>query len=65
MFYQIDLLRELSKCGAEDQHGDNCSVYGASYDVLEIKDPISIVSGTTPVKKKVNMSLIYPRRVIY
>ena len=40
------------KCGAEDQHGDNCSVCGASYDVLEIKDPISIVSGTTPVKKK-------------
>ena len=40
------------KCGVEDQHGDNCSVCGASYDVLEIKDPISIVSGTTPVKKK-------------
>ena len=40
------------KCGAEDQHGDNCSICGASYDVLEIKDPISIVSGTTPVKKK-------------
>ena len=40
------------KCEAEDQHGDNCSVCGASYDVLEIKDPISIVSGTTPVKKK-------------
>ena len=40
------------KCGAEDQHGDNCSVCGASYDVLEIKDPISIVSETTPVKKK-------------
>ena len=54
------------KCGAEDQHGDNCSVCGASYDVLEIKDPISIVSGTTPVKKKVNMSfLIYPRQLIY
>ena len=40
------------KCGAEDQHGDNCSVCGASYDVLEIKDPISIVSGTTPTKRK-------------
>ena len=40
------------KCGAEDQHGDNCSVCGASYDVLEIKEPISIVSGTTPTKRK-------------
>ena len=40
------------KCGAEDQHGDNCSACGASYDVLEIKDPISIVSGTTPTKRK-------------
>ena len=40
------------KCGAADQHGDNCGVCGASYDVLEIKDPISILSGTTPIKKK-------------
>ena len=40
------------KCGAADQYGDNCGVCGASYDVLEIKDPISILSGTTPIKKK-------------
>ena len=40
------------KCEAEDQHGDNCGVCGASYDVLEIKDPVSIVSGTTPTKRK-------------
>ena len=40
------------KCNAPDQHGDNCGKCGASYDVLEIKDPISIVSGTTPIKKK-------------
>ncbi len=39
------------KCGASDQHGDNCSVCGASYDVLEIKDPVSIISNSTPVKK--------------
>ena len=39
------------KCGAPDQHGDNCSVCGASYDVLEIKDPVSIISNSTPVKK--------------
>ena len=40
------------KCGAPDQHGDNCSVCGASYDVLEIKDPISILSNTKPIKKQ-------------
>ena len=40
------------KCNAPDQHGDNCGTCGASYDVLEIEDPISIVSGTTPIKKK-------------
>ena len=39
------------KCGVPDQHGDNCSVCGASYDVLEIKDPVSIISNSTPVKK--------------
>ena len=39
------------KCSAPDQHGDNCSVCGASYDVLEIKDPVSIISNSTPVKK--------------
>jgi methionyl-tRNA synthetase len=39
------------KCGAPDQHGDNCSVCGASYDVLEIKNPVSIISNSTPVKK--------------
>ena len=39
------------KCDAPDQHGDNCSVCGASYDVLEIKDPISILSNSKPIKK--------------
>ena len=39
------------KCGAIDQHGDNCSVCGASYNVLDIKDPISILSDSKPVKK--------------
>ena len=40
------------KCEAPDQHGDNCSVCGASYDVLEIKDPLSIISGSKPIKKE-------------
>ena len=40
------------KCGAEDQHGDNCGVCGASYNVLEVKNPVSILSNSTPIKKK-------------
>ena len=40
------------KCGAEDQHGDNCGVCGASYDVLDVKNPVSILSNSTPIKKK-------------
>ena len=40
------------KCGEPDQYGDNCSKCGASYDVLEIKDPISTISNSTPIKKE-------------
>ena len=40
------------KCGEPDQYGDNCSKCGASYDVLEIKDPISIISNSTPIRKE-------------
>ena len=40
------------KCGAEHQNGDNCGVCGASYNVLDVIDPISIISNTTPIKKK-------------
>ena len=40
------------KCGAEDQHGDNCGVCGASYNVLDVKNPMSILSNSTPIKKK-------------
>jgi len=39
------------KCGAEDQYGDNCEVCGATYDTTDLKDPYSVVSGATPIKK--------------
>jgi methionyl-tRNA synthetase len=39
------------RCGAEDQYGDNCEVCGATYDAGELKNPRSVVSGATPVKK--------------
>ena len=40
------------KCGAEDQNGDNCGVCGASYNVLDVIKPISIISNTVPIKKE-------------
>jgi len=39
------------KCGADDQYGDNCEVCGATYDPTELKNPVSAVSGTTPIEK--------------
>ena len=40
------------KCGAEDQYGDNCTVCGATYDVSDIKNPMSAISNTKPIKKE-------------
>ena len=39
------------KCNAEDQYGDNCEVCGATYDPTELKNPVSVVSGATPIEK--------------
>ncbi|MGV6809299.1 MAG: methionine--tRNA ligase [bacterium] len=43
---------ECPKCGAADQYGDNCEVCGATYETTEVKNPISTVTGTTPVEKE-------------
>ena len=40
------------RCKAEDQYSDGCEVCGATYDHDELINPKSIVSGTTPIKKK-------------
>ncbi|MCH9697361.1 MAG: methionine--tRNA ligase [Gammaproteobacteria bacterium] len=42
---------ECPQCGAADQHGDNCEVCGATYAPSDLKNPISAVSGATPVEK--------------
>ncbi len=39
------------KCNSDDQYGDNCEVCGATYDPTELKNPVSVVSGATPVEK--------------
>ena len=40
------------KCGAEDQYGDNCEACGATYDPTELKNPVSAISGATPIQKE-------------
>ncbi len=40
------------RCGTEDQYSDGCESCGSTYDSTEIKNPISVVSGATPVMKE-------------
>ncbi|NND39502.1 MAG: methionine--tRNA ligase [Pseudomonadales bacterium] len=40
------------RCDASDQYGDNCEVCGATYAPTDLKNPISILSGATPVEKE-------------
>ena len=40
------------KCGAEDQYGDNCEVCSATYSPTDLKNPVSAVSGATPIEKE-------------
>jgi methionyl-tRNA synthetase len=39
------------RCGAEDQYGENCEACGATYSPAELIDPVSAISGATPVDK--------------
>src|SRR3984885_3025925 len=36
-------------CGTADQYGDNCENCGSTYTPADLKDPISVVSGTAPI----------------
>ena len=38
-------------CGAEEQYGDNCEVCGATYAPTELINPVSAISGATPIEK--------------
>ena len=38
-------------CGAPDQYGDNCESCGATYDAVDLVDPVSQVSGSAPVRR--------------
>ena len=39
------------KCKAPDQYGDNCEACGATYSPSDLIDPVSALSGSTPVDK--------------
>ncbi|WP_185231759.1 methionine--tRNA ligase [Teredinibacter franksiae] len=39
------------KCKAPDQYGDNCENCSATYSPMELINPISVISGATPVAK--------------
>ena len=40
------------KCRAEGQYGDNCEACGATYDATDLINPVSKISGATPVMKE-------------
>ncbi|MDO6747936.1 methionine--tRNA ligase [Gilvimarinus sp. 1_MG-2023] len=40
------------KCKTEDQYGDNCEACGATYSPMELINPVSVLTGATPVPKE-------------
>ncbi|MBT8420325.1 MAG: methionine--tRNA ligase [Gammaproteobacteria bacterium] len=43
---------ECPRCGAKDQYGDSCEACGATYSPSDLKNPVSVLSGATPVDKE-------------
>lgn len=42
---------ECPRCHAKDQYGDNCEACGASYAPTDLINPVSALSGATPVRR--------------
>ena len=40
------------RCATPDQYGDSCENCGATYSPSDLIDPVSVVSGTTPVERE-------------
>lgn len=40
------------KCKTEDQYGDNCEACGATYTPTDLINPVSAISGATPIEKE-------------
>ncbi len=53
MFLPDRFIRgECPRCAAKDQYGDSCEVCGATYSPTDLKNPVSALSGATPVEKE-------------
>ena len=39
-------------CKSPDQNGDSCSKCSATYSPLDLIDPVSVISGTTPIERE-------------
>ncbi|MEX0951879.1 MAG: methionine--tRNA ligase [Gammaproteobacteria bacterium] len=53
MFLPDRFIRgDCPRCGAKDQYGDSCEVCGATYTPTELKNPVSALSGATPIEKE-------------
>lgn len=42
---------DCPNCGSGGQYGDNCENCGATYASTDLKNPVSVVSGETPIEK--------------
>ncbi|HLQ85240.1 MAG TPA: methionine--tRNA ligase, partial [Salinisphaeraceae bacterium] len=52
MFLPDRFIRgECPECGAAEQYGDACEVCGATYRPTDLLNPVSVLSGSTPVKR--------------
>ena len=40
------------RCGTPDQYGDSCESCGATYSPGDLKDPVSVLTGTRPVERE-------------
>jgi len=43
---------QCPRCGAPDQYGDNCENCGATYTPNDLINPVSVLSGATPVQRE-------------
>ncbi len=43
---------ECPVCGTADQYGDSCENCGSTYSATDLKNPVSAVSGATPVERE-------------
>ena len=43
---------QCPECGAIDQYGDNCEKCSATYNAIDLQNPISVLTGTEPIIKE-------------